>query len=52
MRLQSGKDLDFVKSMQDKYSKFVDAGGLPYDIDTESKTYESKLAFMLNQQLK
>ena len=52
VRLQSGKDLDFVKSMQDKYSKFVDAGGLPYDIDTESKAYESKLAFMLNQQLK
>ena len=52
VRLQSGKDLDFVKSMQDKYSKFVDAGGLPYDIDTESKAYESKLAFMLDQQLK
>ena len=52
LRLQTGKDLNFVKGMQDKYSKFVDAGGLPYSIDTESKAYESKLAILLNQQLK
>jgi hypothetical protein len=50
IRLQSGKDLNFVKNMQNKYSKFVDAGGLPYSIDTEDMAYESKLAIMLNQQ--
>jgi len=43
VRLSSGKDLNFVKSMQDKYSKFL---------PTEGLTYESKLAVMLNQQLK
>ena len=43
IRLQSGKDLNFVADIQNKYSKFVDAGGLPY---------ESKLALQLNQQLK
>ena len=43
VRLSSGKDLNFVKAMQDKYSKFI---------PTESLTYESKLAVLLNQQLK
>ena len=43
IRLQSGKDLNFVADIQDKYSKFVDAGGLPY---------ESKLQINLNQRLK
>jgi len=43
VRLSSGKDLNFVKSMQDKYSKFI---------PTESLAYESKLAVLLNQQLK
>ena len=43
VRLESGKDLNFVKGMQDKYSKFV---------QTEGLSYESKLAMMLNQQLK
>ena len=52
VRLQSGKDLNFVKDMQHKYSKFVDAGGLPYSIDTEGLAYESKLAVLLNQRLK
>tara|TARA_B100000579_G_scaffold343375_1_gene295630 strand:- start:1091 stop:3514 length:2424 start_codon:yes stop_codon:yes gene_type:complete len=52
VRLQSGKDLNFVKDIQNKYSKFVDAGGLPYSIDTEGLAYESKLAVLLNQRLK
>ena len=39
----SGKDLDFVKAMQDKYSKFI---------QTEGLTYESQLALALNQRLK
>ena len=43
VRLQSGKDLGFVKGMQDKYSKFV---------KTEGLAYESKLALNLNQRLK
>ena len=43
VRLTSGKDLGFVKDMQDKYSKFV---------KTEGLAYESRLAIMLNQQLK
>ena len=43
VRLSSGKDLNFVKGMQEKYSKFV---------KTEGLAYESKLAIMLNQQLK
>ena len=43
VRLSSGKDLNFVKDMQDKYSKFV---------KTEGLAYESRLAIMLNQQLK
>jgi hypothetical protein len=50
IRLQSGKDLNFVKDIQNKYSKFVDANGLPYSIDTEGLAYESKLAILLNQQ--
>jgi hypothetical protein len=52
IRLSSGKDLNFVKDMQHKYSKFVDAKGLPYSIDTEGLAYESKLAVQLKQQLK
>ena len=43
VRLDSGRDLNYVKAMQDKYSKFMQTQGL---------TYESKLAVMLNQQLK
>ena len=43
VRLDSGRDLNYVKAMQDKYSKFM---------QTEGLTYESKLAVMLNQQLK
>ena len=43
VRLDSGKDLNFVKSMQDKYSKFM---------KTEGLAYESKLAVLLNQRLK
>ena len=43
VRLSSGKDLNFVKAMQDKYSKFM---------PTEGLAYESKLAVLLNQQLK
>jgi len=43
VRLESGKDLNFVKDMQSKYSKFI---------QTEGLAYESKLAIMLNQQLK
>ena len=52
VRLSSGKDLNFVKDIQHKYSKFVDAKGLPYSIDTEGLAYESKLAVQLKQQLK
>ncbi len=43
VRLSSGRDLNFVKSMQDKYSKFM---------TTEGLAYESQLAVMLNQRLK
>jgi len=43
VRLSSGKDLNFIKSMQDKYSKFM---------PTEGLAYESKLALLLNQRLK
>ena len=43
VRLSSGKDLNFVKSMQDKYIKFM---------PTENIAYESKLTVMLNQRLK
>ena len=43
VRLQSGKDLGFVKGMQDKYSKFV---------KTEGLAYESRLAIMLDQRIK
>jgi hypothetical protein len=52
VRLHSGKDLNFVADIQNKYSKFVDAGGLPYSIDTEGLAYESKLTVLLNQRLK
>ena len=43
VRLSSGKDLNFVKDMQDKYIKFM---------PTEGIAYESRLAIQLNQQLK
>ena len=43
VRLDSGRDLNFVKAMQDKYSKFI---------QTEGLTYESKLAVMLEQRIK
>jgi hypothetical protein len=43
VRLHSGKDLQFVKDMQDKYEKFVQNEGL---------AYESKLQINLNQRLK
>jgi hypothetical protein len=43
VRLHSGKDLQFVKAMQDKYEKFVQNEGL---------AYESKLQINLNQRLK
>ena len=43
VRLSSGKDLNFVKGMQEKYSKFI---------QTEALAYESKLAVMLDQRIK
>ena len=43
IRLQSGKDLSSVTDLQNKYAKFM---------KTEELAYESKLAVMLNQQLK
>ena len=43
VRLSSGKDLNYVKGMQEKYSKFM---------KTEGLAYESKLVVRLNQQLK
>lgn len=43
VRLDSGRDLNFVKAMQDKYSKFM---------PTEGLAYESKLAIMLNNSIK
>ena len=43
VRLDSGKDLNFVKSMQEKYAKFI---------QTEGLAYESQLQVQLNQQLK
>jgi hypothetical protein len=43
VRLDSGRDLNFVKAMQDKYSKFM---------TTEGLAYESKLAVLLNQRIK
>ena len=43
VRLDSGRDLNFVKSMQEKYSKFM---------KTEGLAYESKLSVLLNQRLK
>ena len=43
LRLDIGKDLNQVKYLQDKYSKFM---------PTEGLAYESKLAVMLNQRLK
>ena len=43
LRLDTGKDLNHVKYLQDKYSKFM---------PTEGLAYKSKLAIMLNQQLK
>ena len=43
VRLDSGKDLNFVKAMQEKYAKFI---------QTEGLAYESRLLVQLNQQLK
>jgi hypothetical protein len=43
LRLDTGKDLNQVKFLQDKYSKFM---------PTEGIAYESKLAVLLNQRLK
>ncbi len=43
LRLDIGKDLNQVKYLQDKYSKFM---------PTEGLAYESKLAIMLNQHIK
>jgi hypothetical protein len=43
VRLDSGKDLNHIKHLQDKYSKFM---------STEGLAYESKLAVQLNKQLK
>jgi len=43
IRLSSGKDLNFVKGMQEKYSKFI---------QTENLAYESKLAVRLEQRIK
>ena len=43
VRLSSGKDLNFIKGMQDKYSKFI---------QTEGLAYESKLAIRLEQRIK
>jgi hypothetical protein len=43
VRLSSGKDLNFVKGMQEKYSKFI---------QTEGLAYESKLAIRLEQRIK
>jgi len=43
VRLDSGKDLNFVKAMQEKYAKFI---------QTEGLAYESRLQVQLNQQLK
>jgi 23S rRNA pseudoU1915 N3-methylase RlmH len=43
LRLDIGKDLNQVKYLQDKYSKFM---------PTEGLAYESKLAVLLNQHLK
>jgi hypothetical protein len=42
VRLSSGKDLNFVKGMQDKYSKFV---------KTEGLAYESQLQIKLSQRI-
>jgi hypothetical protein len=43
LRLDTGKDLNHVKDLQDKYAKFM---------KTEGLAYESKLAVQLKQQLK
>ena len=43
LRLDIGRDLSYVKGLQDKYIKFM---------PTEGLAYESKLAVQLNQQLK
>jgi hypothetical protein len=43
VRLDSGRDLPYVKDLQDKYAKFM---------KTEGLAYESKLAVSLNQRLK
>jgi hypothetical protein len=43
VRIESGKDLNQIKYLQDKYNKFM---------PTEGIAYESKLAILLNQRLK
>jgi hypothetical protein len=43
VRIESGKDLNQIKYLQDKYSKFM---------PTEGIAYESKLTILLNQRLK
>jgi len=43
VRLSSGKDLNFIKGMQEKYSKFI---------QTEGLAYESRLAVRLEQRIK
>ena len=43
LRLDIGRDLNQVKYLQDKYSKFM---------PTEGLAYESKLAILLNKRLK
>ena len=43
VRLESGKDLNFVKDMQSKYSKFI---------QTEGLAYESILQIKLESQIK
>ena len=43
LRLDIGKDLNFVKGMQDKYERFI---------QKESLAYESRLQINLNQRLK
>ena len=43
VRLESGKDLGFVKGMQDKYAKFI---------QTEGLTFEARLAVRLESKLR
>jgi len=43
VRLDSGKDLSYVKDLQDKYAKFM---------TTEGLNFESRLAIRLEQRIK